>query len=244
MGNSLKLTVITIVYNDLAGLVRTCNSIEAQTYKSFEHIVIDGGSNDGADEFLSSRTTTLSNYDFISEPDSGIYNAMNKGIKLSSGEWVIFINAGDEIVSETTFERALNLPYFDTTDYDVIYGHKVNKFNELIRSQSTPECLKNGEFFACHQSMFFRDKTLYDESYKIFGDFELLARLFVSNGISKFKQIDLPIAIFEGGGVSSKVTRLKRIEKFKAIYTNFGLLGILNNYIFNRDFWNKLFKRS
>ena len=244
MNDNLKLSVITIAYNDLAGLIRTCNSIESQTYKNFEHIVIDGGSNDGTDEFLSCRATTLSNYDFISEPDNGIYNAMNKGIKLSSGEWIIFINAGDEVASHTTFERALSLPDFNSSEYIVIYGHKVNNFKELVRSQPTPKMLRNGEFFACHQAMFFRDKTFYDETYRIFGDFELLARLYVKKGFSKFKQIDLPIAIFEGGGISSKVTRLKRIEKFRAIYTNFGLAGILKNYLFNLVFWKKLLKRK
>lgn len=244
MSEIFKLTVITITYNDLAGLIRTCNSIEAQTYKNFEHIVIDGGSSDGTNEYLNSRTTTLSRYDFISEPDNGIYNAMNKGIKLSSGEWIIFINAGDEIVSNTTLESALSLPDFNSSEYIVIYGHKINNFKELVRSQPTPKTLRNGEFFACHQAMFFRDKTFYDETYRIFGDFELLARLFVKNGFSKFKQIDFPIAVFEGGGISSEVTRLKRIEKFRAIYTNFGLAGILKNYLFNPAFWKKLLKRK
>jgi putative colanic acid biosynthesis glycosyltransferase len=236
----LKLSVITITFNDLDGLKRTCNTIQSQTFTDFEHIIIDGASNDGTCDFLAEWQKQNGKNKFISEPDTGIYNAMNKGIKLSTGEWMIFINAGDEFAFNDTLQLALSNKEFTNPEYKVIYGHKFNKERELERSKNSPTILNTGELFSCHQSMFFSDKSLYDESYKIFGDYELLARLYKRFGKKAFKQIDLPIAVFEGGGISSKISSTKRKEKFRAISLHFGLKGLLTNYFLNPIVWKKL----
>lgn len=238
----MKVSVITITFNDLDGLKRTCKTIQSQTFTDFEHIIVDGLSSDGTSDFLAEWQKQSVTNKFISEPDTGIYNAMNKGIKLSQGQWIIFINAGDEFAFNDTLKLAISKKEFSNSEYKVIYGHKFNKERKLEKSKKEPVILSSGELFSCHQSMFFSDKSFYDESYKIFGDFELLARFYKNFGKGAFKQIDLPIAVFEGGGVSSKISSTKRKEKFRAIFLHFGLRGLLKNYFLNPVVWKKLLR--
>lgn len=103
-----ELTIITINYNNASGLQKTMESVLAQTSKDFEYIVIDGASTDGSVEFL--QTFKLSNFqtlNLISEPDSGIYNAMNKGIRMAKGDYIHFLNSGDWLVDAFVVERML-----------------------------------------------------------------------------------------------------------------------------------------
>ena len=92
-----KISVITISYNNKEGLEKSLKSVTSQDYKDFEYIVIDGGSNDGSKEILEKYSDKI-NY-WVSEPDKGIYNAMNKGIEVANGEYLLFINSGDELFS-------------------------------------------------------------------------------------------------------------------------------------------------
>jgi glycosyltransferase involved in cell wall biosynthesis len=90
-----KLSIITINYNNLEGLQRTVESVVNQTWQEFEYIVIDGGSTDGSADFIESQSETIDYW--VSEPDKGIYNAMNKGIAKASGEYLLFLNSGDHL---------------------------------------------------------------------------------------------------------------------------------------------------
>ena len=92
-----KLSIITINYNNLEGLKRTVESVINQTSKEFEYIVIDGGSNDGSGAYIESKSEHIDYW--VSEPDKGIYNAMNKGIAKASGEYLLFLNSGDHLFS-------------------------------------------------------------------------------------------------------------------------------------------------
>ncbi|MEK0160757.1 glycosyltransferase family 2 protein [Pseudoalteromonas piscicida] len=237
----MKLSIITITFNDVDGLKRTCESVAAQRFTNYEHIIIDGASNDGTSSFLSQWSESNQYMKFISERDSGIYNAMNKGIKMASGEWILFLNAGDEFVNSNTLSDAFVKNEFDEVEVQVVFGHKLNKYGDTITSSAVGASLKAGELFACHQSIFFKDRTLYDESYKIFGDFDLLSKLYNKYGESGFKGINQAIAIFEGGGISSQVSFIKRKEKVKALYKNFGFKAIFKNYIASPLVWKKLF---
>ena len=91
--NKLKLSIVTVNLNNVAGLKLTLDSVASQTYRDFEYIVIDGGSKDGSLDLIEKHTERI-NY-FISQPDSGVYQAMNKGIKNASGEYLLFLNSGE-----------------------------------------------------------------------------------------------------------------------------------------------------
>ena len=101
-----KLSIITINYNNLEGLKKTFESVFMQTYQDFEYIVIDGGSTDGSKEYIAENADKI-NY-WVSEPDKGVYHAMNKGIMKANGEYLLFINSGDELFENNTIEKSLS----------------------------------------------------------------------------------------------------------------------------------------
>ena len=113
------ISIITINYNDAKGLQRTLQSVRSQSYQHFEHIVIDGNSDDGSKNVIQDAGDYLAYA--ISEPDKGIYNAMNKGISLSSGDWICFINSGDGFYESTSISKISS--YWDKHSiYSMIYN--------------------------------------------------------------------------------------------------------------------------
>jgi glycosyltransferase involved in cell wall biosynthesis len=116
-----KLSIITINYNDVLGLKRTLESVTGQIYSNFEYIVINGGSTDGSKELLEKYTDKISYW--VSEPDQGIYHAMNKGIEKASGEYLLFMNSGDLFYNSGILKEVVD----HISKYDLIY------FDILIR---------------------------------------------------------------------------------------------------------------
>ena len=112
----MKLSIITINYNNCAGLKKTIDSVVAQTYRDFEWIVIDGGSTDGSRALIEQNASHLSYW--VSEPDHGVYHAMNKGLDAAQGEYLLFLNSGDWLVAADTLEKC----QLDSTSADVLYG--------------------------------------------------------------------------------------------------------------------------
>ena len=150
----MKLSVITINYNNRDGLQRTLESVFNQTCQDFEFIVIDGGSNDGSRDVIANYN---SNIDFwVSEKDAGIYNAMNKGIKKANGDFVIFMNSGDTFCNENVLK---NCSSEINTDFDLFYGdaYFITK-NETVKVEY-PDKL-SFHFFTinslCHQAWYSR----------------------------------------------------------------------------------------
>ena len=123
------ISVITICYNSELSIERTIKSVLSQTYPNIEYIIIDGKSSDGTNTIIQKYQDNISKY--ISEEDSGIYNAMNKGLTMAIGEWVCFMNAGDVFVDNQTVERVFFTPI--KNNVDVIYGYTFcnNKRMEL-----------------------------------------------------------------------------------------------------------------
>ena len=111
----LKLSIITINYNNLEGLKRTVESVVNQTWHEFEYIIIDGASNDGSAAYIESQSHHFDYWE--SEKDSGIYNAMNKGIKVATGEYLLFLNSGDHLFNDSVLEQ--NHQYLKI--YDLVY---------------------------------------------------------------------------------------------------------------------------
>lgn len=226
------ISVITVVYNDHVHIEQTIISVLNQTYDNMEYIIIDGGSKDGTMEIILRYKKQLSK--FISEPDKGIYDAMNKGIMVSSGKWLIFMNSGDCFVNNTVLEDIFK--YEIPTRCKLIYGDVllnygqgktvVRKLNN-IRKDLLP-------FYLCHQSTLtdglYLRKHLYDINYKICAD----ANSFYNIQKSGFtlKYVDVPISIYEAyEGMSSKNSYKSFLEQSKIRGINYCSWNFIYNYI-------------
>lgn len=178
MINKPKISIITVTYNTEKNIEKTILSVINQTYESIEYIIIDGGSTDNTVSIIK-KYQNIINF-WISEPDSGIYNAMNKGIKNATGSWIHFMNAGDFFVNDNIISNIFDRPTFS----DVIYGHtlvyneKIEKIVEIIAGTVTD---KNPMPF-CHQSVFVRKhifkQFLFDETYKICSDKDFFLKIY------------------------------------------------------------------
>ncbi|MDD6001602.1 MAG: glycosyltransferase family 2 protein [Bacteroidales bacterium] len=191
-----KISVITVCFNSLEMLKKTMQSVDSQTYTNYEYIVIDGNSTDGTLDFLKNYEGKLTKY--VSESDQGIYDAMNKGVKMSSGDYVIFLNAGDLFADATTLEKIFKDKIYDS---DVIYGDVIK--NGKIKPAEKPH--NAHKMYFCHQSCFTKLTCLrqfpFDTKYKMSADFNFFKILTLNN--KTFKQLNIPIAIFDTTGVSN-----------------------------------------
>lgn len=196
------VSIITVVYNDKENIEKTIDSIINQTFESIEYIIIDGGSFDGTVDILKKYEHYLSYW--ISEKDEGIYDAMNKGIKHSNGEWLIFMNSGDFFYNNNVLKNIfLNKVYTQT---DILYGNTLAKNSESI---IVPPRLISKNFFysstICHQSVFFNKKmfsknNLYNLKYRIIADRIWLLEAIIHK--AKFKYVDFIISIWNEDGFS------------------------------------------
>lgn len=195
MNNQPKITIITVTFNALENLQKTIKSVEAQDYQNLEYIVVDGGSKDGSKEFIESKKDSINKW--VSEPDGGIYDAMNKGVKMASGEYCIFMNAGDTFVSSASISEV----FAKESDADVIYGD-IMKNGQLKKSLSPRNCHK---MFYCHQAVFTRISCLkeypFDVKHRYSADFKQAKQLFLAG--KSFAYVDLAVADFDTGGVSN-----------------------------------------
>jgi len=200
-----KLSVITICYNDLAGLKKTVASVAAQDFRDFEYIVVDGGSTDGSADFIRQQSSAITRY--VSEKDSGIYNAQNKGWRMSSGQYCLFLNSGDFLSDE----KVLSAVFKTEPTADLVYG------DILVDNGKDPlYCLGQPDPFSFedmiyttmfHPATFIRRSLLekqngYDESFRIVADYDFFLRaLFVTKCTSQY--LAMPIAVFNTAGVGS-----------------------------------------
>jgi glycosyltransferase involved in cell wall biosynthesis len=196
-----KFSVITVCLNEVATIRRTCESICAQTFQGFEWIVIDGGSTDGTLAVLGEYRDRMTH--LVSEPDSGIYNAMNKGVTRACGETVVFMNGGDFFADNGALAAVASAPH-----RDIIFGNVV--FDGVNPSvQTYPDELSSGyllDNMLPHQASFIRRGLfevhgLHDESYRIAGDYEMFARLLCRHRVS-YHHIDRVLAVFSDEGIS------------------------------------------
>lgn len=197
-----KVTVVTVVRNAEAALRATAESVLSQTYPDIEYVIIDGASTDGTADYARSLGDKVDI--LVSEPDKGIYDAMNKGIRLSSGEWIIFMNAGDKFYSADTVAKL-----FDSDDYDgygVVYGDVAKAGADgMLAVRVAGEPHNSHRMFFCHQSAFYRRDELlaepFDPAHRMSADIHQVKRLW-RKGV-KFRHVNLPVAIFDTGGVSN-----------------------------------------
>lgn len=215
---TIDFSIITITRNNRAGLKRTAESILAQTRKQFEWIIIDGASTDGTqDDFILYGSAQI-----ISEPDSGIYDAMNKGIKAARGRYLIFMNAGDKFASPDTL--GLISDQIGVNFYDLIYGDSIEapeKGSPFTKRAKPHNSILRG-LFTHHQSIFYNRDSLgtlrYDTSYRIAADYDLTLRFLSIPRACLY--VPVPVCIFEGGGISQRSVRQGRREQFRARQEN------------------------
>jgi glycosyltransferase involved in cell wall biosynthesis len=202
----MKLSIITINYNNLSGLKRTVESIIPHHSEDMEYLVIDGGSTDGSADIIKKNGDKISYW--VSEPDSGIYNAMNKGIRQAKGEYILFINSGDTIrpdadikfiISQLTGEDII---FFDLEIADSIAGN-----NYIKKYPDQPDFKYFVEDTLPHPGSFIRKELLesygfYSENFKIVADWAFFMDA-ICIGKSTYKHIDSYFSTFYLDGISS-----------------------------------------
>lgn len=221
---SMKISIITVCFNCVNDIKKTIESVLDQDYTNIEYILIDGGSNDGTIDIIEEYRNQIDI--FISEPDNGIFDAMNKGLKLSSGLWVNFMNAGDNFYHNQTISEVFKNR--NLQDISVLYGSTLSM--NKIRPPHRLSILKYGGIMACHQSVFYNIKNcgkelFYKTKHKHYGDIELTRRLYLKKFL--FKKVDVTVASYLGGGFSSVISKDARLAKFDYLYDNMGALGIV-----------------
>lgn len=216
----MKLSIITINLNNAPGLAETIKSVVSQTEKGFEYIIIDGSSSDGSLDLIEKLAIDDKRLAYwISEPDSGIYNAMNKGIKQAKGDYCLFLNSGDCLYDNNVIK---DLYQFKPTS-DVISGDmEVIIDNEIrIMYAHKGENFTLDYFYPCdtlpHQATFIKrecfDKFgLYDEKLKIASDWKFFVELLVINN-GTYQYFERIISHFDNQGVSSQLDNKALIDK-------------------------------
>ena len=202
------LSVITVCYNAEGEIRQTVESVLEQTYVDYEYILVDGKSTDNTVGILESYRKDFERkgipYRIFSEKDNGIYNAMNNGLQLSDGRWIIYMNAGDTFCDKNVLSQAFDR---NLQGIDVLYGDTIYKDGAYYRMQKCrplEEIVKWMPF--CHQSVFVRTDVMmqhsFDERYEIVADYNLFLKLYLEK--NTFSYVNIPIAIFESNGISEK----------------------------------------
>lgn len=224
----MQLSIVTINRNNASGLEKTLKSVAAQTCKDFEHIIIDGASTDDSVEvikhyFESSNNlspTTHHQIRWISEPDKGIYNAMNKGIRMASGDYTQILNSGDCLASATTIEQMLC--ELEKNDYpDFLYGNMTKVWPDGRKFKGGGGKTKTFTFFDFYSGMLDHDGALvrkelydrfgfYDENLKICSDWKWMLNVVPLGGVQPV-YVDVDSILFDMSGVSESEGRNKGV---------------------------------
>ena len=197
----MKLSIITINYNNKEGLQRTIDSVIGQTWHDFEWIIIDGGSKDGSKELIEQYQQYFAYW--CSEPDKGVYNAMNKGIKHAQGEYLLFLNSGDTLYDEHVLQNVDDLH----SDADIISGQVERMDNhQLLRKYDKSILMQLYNDTLNHQGTFIKralfDSLKYDETLKIVSDWKFWVEAIIIRGAT-IKIIQIIVAKQDMFGVST-----------------------------------------
>ncbi len=198
----MTLSIITINLNNYDGLLKTINSVLNQTWKDFEWIVIDGGSTDGSKKLIEKYQEHFAYW--CSEPDKGVYNAMNKGIAKANGEYLNFMNSGDTFYNANT----LNDVFSKERRGDILYGDCLLGFGQHNILRRYPQPMELYAIYArpiCHQAMMIRSPLLkafgYDETFNICSDYKHLMENAIKG--ATFEHVGIAICQYDMGGISS-----------------------------------------
>jgi len=217
------LSIITINYNDAIGLQKTMNSVLNQSFKGVEYIVIDGGSTDASVEVI--QTFVNDRMQWVSEPDSGIYNAMNKGILRAKGKFLLFLNSGDFLMSNTILEKVAPLINNESSfiSCNLLLDGDVKRVRQHPDQVSFSYLVSNT---VSHPSTFIKREMfskygLYNEKNKIISDWEFFFKTLGLNGES-YQMINETLTVFDMDGISSSDDSIKLITAEKeAVYKKY-----------------------
>ena len=203
----MKLSIITINRNNAEGLRKTIESVVSQTYTDFEYIIIDGASTDESVDVIKEYADCVTYW--VSEPDKGIYNAMNKGILKANGEYLLFLNSGDWLVDEDVVKYFVS----QKSNSDIVAGNAKLWDGEVIgifESADTSKIDFSTFFYNTipHQASFIKHELLlkndlYNESYKIVSDWEFFIKAIIIHNCSYF-HIDRTIVFYDMQGISAR----------------------------------------
>jgi len=250
---SKKLSIITVNLNNSTGLLKTIKSVVSQTFSDYEYIIIDGGSTDGSVDIIKQYADKITYW--VSEPDKGIYNAMNKGILQAKGEYCLFLNSGDYLYSKDVLYNVFIVNYCKE---DIITGNsfpiypnqptKLSKGRAYDRKQKGESLTLYDMYKGTinHCSSFIKRKLfdkygLYDENYKIVSDWIFFLKVIGLYGI-QVEYADVIISCFDKTGISSCNRKLLEIEREKALES-----CIPHSILADYSYFDKLeskFKRS
>ncbi|WP_035336223.1 glycosyltransferase family 2 protein [Dokdonia sp. PRO95] len=220
------LSIVTVNMNDVLGLEKTITSVQKQSFEDFEHIIIDGNSDDGSKELINK---TQENYSYwISEPDKGIYDAMNKGIKAANGEYILFLNSGDDFF----YDDALQDAAVYLNKYDFVYANINVKTRSGQYIKKCPDKLTFSYLYKNvppHQSTFirldlFKKIGLYDTSLSIVADWKFFI-IAISKYNATYFYLDKIFTNFYHGGISSisENANLIEIERNEVLESEFSV---------------------
>ena len=229
-------TIITCTYNAESTLERTIRSVDGQTYPGIEHLILDGKSTDRTLEIAATSQRAR----VISEPDKGLYDAMNKGISLATGDYLIFLNAGDCFHSDDTLSQVASMLEGNTPD--VIYGETAlvdgnGKFLRMRRLKAPKnlnwKSFKNG-MLVCHQAFWARTeiarKTQYDLQYRFSADVDWCIR--IMKGSNALFNTHTTLIDYLSEGMSTKNRKASLKERFRIMQNHYGLPSTVA-----RHFW-------
>ncbi len=227
------LTVITVVYNNIEGIERTLLSVINQTYRYIEYIVIDGGSTDGTLDVINRYGGQITR--LISEPDKGIYDAMNKGLAIATGDYVLFMNSGDEIYSSDTVAQVFATAH----DADIYYGETemfdANWQSLGLRRHAIPEQFNWKSFRygmnISHQAIYIRRSLAqpYDLRYQLSADIDWVIR--AANAATKIVNTKRIVAKYLVGGMSKQRHWQSLKERFRIFNRHYGFLPNVINHL-------------
>ena len=226
----MKISIITATYNSISSLPSTLKSLREQTHNDIEWIVVDGGSKDGTIEFLDKNIRVNDKY--VTEPDKGIYDALNKGIKMASGDIIGFVHSDDFLASDSILGKINKV--FEEEQIDGVYGdlqyvdkNNVQKVIRYWKSQPFRKGLLRQGWMPAHPTLFLK-REVYEKygnfnlKYKISADYDLMLRIFINSDL-KFKYISYVITKMRLGGASNKNLNnilIKSREDFSSLKSN------------------------
>ena len=218
----MKISIITITYNSAKTLQRALASVQGQTYSDIEHIIVDGASSDGSREIIEAYAKEHKNVRWVSEKDEGIYNALNKGIRMATGDVIGFLHSDDVFFAPDSIEHIAKT--FESEQVDVVYGDlQYCRGNRVVRRWQSndfhPYSLKYG-WMPPHPTVYVRSSVYkqvgeYDEWFRISADYDMLLRIYNAGYTSH--SIPEVIVSMEMGGASNKNT-IARLSKTQEDY--------------------------
>lgn len=220
MNKSSTISIIIATYNAEKTIRKAIDSCLNQKYTDYEIVIIDGNSTDNTLHIIKEEYSHYNNIKYISEKDNGIYDALNKGVKLSKGEWIYILGADDELLPD-----GLQSLMKESQQFDIIYGDTIDRTenNKTRYFHAKQYTIVKYIMFCCHQGLIMKKDVIlklngFNTQYPLRADFDLIQRSFLAG--YKFKQIKVPIAYYATTGSSSTSNLKNDIERFYILKNN------------------------